>query len=69
MAGCGCGGSGGWDGDALIPADRDPSYFSTRTEDDSIPGSVTSDLAEAMQLPQGSVGAKKWNPETGRTEE
>lgn len=67
MAGCGCGGSGGWEGDGLVPADRDPSYFSTRTEADGTPGQVTSDLAEVLGIP--TTGAKRWNPDTGRTED
>ena len=67
MAGCGCGGSGGYEGDGLVPAEMDPSYFSNRTEADSIPGAVTSDLAETLGIPQ--TGAKRWNPDTGRTEE
>lgn len=66
MAGCGCGGSGGYEGDGLVPADQDPSYFSTRTEDAAIPGSVTSNLA---RLGITTGGAKRWNPDTGRTEE
>lgn len=67
MAGCGCGGSGGWEGDGLVPADRDPSYFSTRTEADAMPGAITSQLADTLGITQR--GAKRWNPDTGRTEE
>lgn len=65
MAGCGCGGSGGFN-DGFVPAEniQDPSYFSTRTEADSMPSPA--DLITEVLAP--TTGARKWNPATGTEE-
>lgn len=64
MAGCGCGGSGGWQPDGMVPADN-----VTLDADYTYPPRVQSDQAQSGGALIAPDGAKLWDPDTGQSTE
>lgn len=64
MAGCGCGGSGGFETQFVAQDEVDPNYF----WNGSNPAPTTIQSADDVPAPETPAGAKVWNPATGTTE-